>query len=99
MSRHIEQARLEREAHLDRERTIRIGEPVLLVQPGSMAEHVALSRIDELRDEEREGVARGHPDAAPFTGLQGETFYRRGASPSTRASRRVAAKRYWSRTR
>lgn len=39
-------------------------------KPGSLDEVEALARIDELRDEERQGIMRFHPDARPRMGLR-----------------------------
>lgn len=65
-------------------------------RPGSSEEQWALERIDELRDEEQDGLTRVHPDSDADT-LPGPTFYTASASTETRKRRRAEARRYWSR--
>jgi hypothetical protein len=66
------------------------------VAPDSIEEDRALSRIDELREDELDGLMQYHPDAKSGTGLSGAgPFYRRSATSSQLGSRRAAATRYW----
>lgn len=79
-----ELARLEQDAHYDRERLT----PV--VAPGSTEEARALALIDQARDD-GEDVMRDHPD------FEGQVSYRRGTSERGREQRQAAATRYWRR--